>query len=423
MAVDLLGHGKSEVSEKWDDYTTKSLVADVIAIIDLFPSSSTIVVAHSYGCILSTFLYPELVNRIQAMIFIAPLAHLQEHRVKIRWLTSLPNFVIDVIRRIDRWGGINSPSVNRFVGKNADAAVRYRQLAWNKDSKTAVFRRMIHGMTFPSITDFEKISCPLLLIGGAEDNVAPPVPNLAVIHETVRPPSDAPNPAPFVIPAVGHQTMLEQPAHTNAIIGKFLVDRFEALDPEWQILQTKENNPLEKWSLKNFEKWQRTDPVSPIPIGPTPLRAMKIMRQLDAVHSPYAFLAAHPEVGTVIDISKDEPPYQTYDLSEKNVEYIKIAAKSKSPPTRQEVKRFIEAVKTAIKRKPDKQVAVHCHYGYNRTGFMICSYMIEACRVPIPAAIRNFAEARPKGIRHVHFKDELYLRYARQVRITSMEPQ
>ncbi|KAG5463695.1 MAG: protein-tyrosine phosphatase-like protein [Olpidium bornovanus] len=142
---------------------------------------------------------------------------------------------------------------------------------------------------------------------------------------------------------------------------------------------------------------------------------MKVMRQTDPVHSPAAFVDAHPEVGTVIDLSKDEPPYQTFELSQGGVEYVK--GKSKTPPTKVDVKQFIEAVKAAVSRNPAKQVAVHCHYGYNRTGFMICCYLIEVCGVPIPDAIEYFAKARPNGIRHTHFKDELYLRYAPKVRL------
>jgi hypothetical protein len=39
---------------------------------------------------------------------------------------------------------------------------------------------------------------------------------------------------------------------------------------------------------------------------------------------------------------------------------------------REYVDSFIRAVKTFLKEHPQKQVAVHCHYGFNRTGFLIC---------------------------------------------------
>lgn len=37
--------------------------------------------------------------------------------------------------------------------------------------------------------------------------------------------------------------------------------------------------------------------------------------------------------------------------------------------------------------------------------------MIEKLGVSVPDALKYFAEARPPGIRHSHFVDELYLRY------------
>jgi hypothetical protein len=40
--------------------------------------------------------------------------------------------------------------------------------------------------------------------------------------------------------------------------------------------------------------------------------------------------------------------------------------------------------------------------------------MIERLGVSVTDALQAFAEARPPGIRHAHFKDELYLRYELQ---------
>jgi len=42
---------------------------------------------------------------------------------------------------------------------------------------------------------------------------------------------------------------------------------------------------------------------------------------------------------------------------------------------------------------------VHCHYGTNRTGFLIACYLIEVLKLPIQEAIDIFAKYRPKGIK------------------------
>lgn len=58
-------------------------------------------------------------------------------------------------------------------------------------------------------------------------------------------------------------------------------------------------------------------------------------------------------------------------------------------------------------------IAVHCHYGFNRTGLFICGYMIERLGYGVQEAIDAFKAARHPGIRHAHFIDELFVRYDR----------
>jgi len=63
--------------------------------------------------------------------------------------------------------------------------------------------------------------------------------------------------------------------------------------------------------------------------------------------------------------------------------------------------------------KSEGLVAVHCHYGFNRTGLFICGYMIERLGYGVQEAIDAFKAARHPGIRHAHFIDELFVRYDR----------
>lgn len=57
-------------------------------------------------------------------------------------------------------------------------------------------------------------------------------------------------------------------------------------------------------------------------------------------------------------------------------------------------------------------VGVHCHYGFNRTGYFIVCYLVERCGLQVQQALDVFAKARPNGIRHSHFIDRLALRYS-----------
>ena len=49
----------------------------------------------------------------------------------------------------------------------------------------------------------------------------------------------------------------------------------------------------------------------------------------------------------------------------------------------------------------DAEICVHCHYGFNRTGFVICCWLIEEEGYTVKEALEAFKEARPNGIRHV----------------------
>lgn len=104
-------------------------------------------------------------------------------------------------------------------------------------------------------------------------------------------------------------------------------------------------------------------------------------------------------------------------LDEGGIAYYKFPTVSKIPPTPGEVKDFVKLIdqlrwKTETSgREEEALIGVHCHYGFNRTGFFICCYLIERERYGVQQAIDAFAKARPPGIRHEHFLDQLFVRY------------
>jgi len=157
---------------------------------------------------------------------------------------------------------------------------------------------------------------------------------------------------------------------------------------------------------------------------------MKTLREIDDTHSPAMFVRDWKgKIQAVIDISHENPVYDPKGLDEGGIEYHKFPTVSKIPPTPEEVGDFVKLVDRlrdqTIKAKsdPEKQnetgksepsdglIGVHCHYGFNRTGFFICSYLIEKERYGVQQAIDAFKEARPPGVRHAHFLDQLFVRY------------
>ncbi|KAF8949600.1 hypothetical protein BGZ46_005072, partial [Entomortierella lignicola] len=430
LAIDMCGYGASDVPESYDHYTTDAYVEDIVTLLQRYKSDETVLICHSYGCAIGTHLYSrlednspdQLGNTIKAIVMIGPKAAMTQHEIEAREkLKKTPDWVLNFARKCDRIGGIHSQSVNRLLHASAGDDLRRKQLRWNKESRTFVLRRLLLGARLPTPDEFRKIQCPLLLMAGEDDRVCPSA-NVEQIYKWCHPTNERTK-LPFVIAKAGHQTMLERWEHVTPIISSFLIKDcgMTTMDPSWQI--TRKSQEENKWSLKNTEKWLQTPIISsPIGKGPRKFRAMKVLRQTDPDHSPSAFLARCPEasVGFIVDISKDEPPYRTSDFEATSITYTKLPTVSKIPPSKEDVERFIAHCNACWEQKPGVEIAVHCHYGFNRTGFFVCSYLIEQQGYTVDEAIRHFESARPpRGIRHDHFKGELYLRYEPPLQLQS----
>ncbi|KAF9895409.1 hypothetical protein FE257_000315 [Aspergillus nanangensis] len=205
------------------------------------------------------------------------------------------------------------------------------------------------------------------------------------------------------------------------IIQDFLRQHIDnRLDLGWQLQYL---NTSGKWDVKNLAKWKKVTPVSER-IANT-FVALKMLREVDEEHNPVLFAQAHrDQIYAVIDISYENPVYNPASLEKGGIHYHKHPTVSKIPPAPDEVRDFISLVDrleneiTEKMEKPDGKiqsprpvVGVHCHYGYNRTGFLIVSYLIERCGYSVQDAIDEFEKRRPPGIRHGHFIDTLFVRY------------
>ncbi|KUI56956.1 mRNA-capping enzyme [Cytospora mali] len=203
-----------------------------------------------------------------------------------------------------------------------------------------------------------------------------------------------------------------------SIIADFLSQHVTGrLSRSWQLQHLNKKNG--KWDVKNLAKWQSVEPVSK-PIAGV-FRAMKTMREVDDEHSPDKFVEKWGGIiKDIVDLSKDTPVYDPAGLERAGVRYHKFPTVSKIPPTDEEVDGFVKlverlreeqksrVVEEAWDEKAEHAIGVHCHYGFNRTGYFIVCYLVEKCGFGVQQAIDAFAEARPKGIRHSHFKDQLF---------------
>ncbi|KAJ6264588.1 hypothetical protein Dda_0737 [Drechslerella dactyloides] len=422
LSIDLPGCGASEMLPKaWDAYTTASFAELVGVIIEQYldPGQQFIVVGHSMGCsILATLVgsgNPDIAERCVGFVGICPKAELSDKEKSQKDLiTKLPRFVFDTYRFLDRRGGVNSPSVKRFVSPSSPKSIREYQLLVNERSRTPTALRVIRGFATPPPGTWQNIHCPILLVTGQHDHVTPTL-NADIIASYISAlPQERKSKFKQVeVPDAGHGVLYEKYHHVCHVIAEFFT-RFvtEHLSLAWQLETLKEG----KWILKNEKKWMMTSTVSGR-IGTSMFKAMKTLRQNDPIHNPQAFIEANPDVSHLLDISFEDPPYIPSSFDGSHIKYHKFSTKSKQPPTQEQVSQFIAHIDSILVEDPlppnpmTGLIAVHCHYGFNRTGFFICSYMIEKLGYRVQDAIDAFKEARHPGIRHAHFIDELFVRY------------
>lgn len=226
----------------------------------------------------------------------------------------------------------------------------------------------------------------------------------------------------IILPGPATHALLYTPSTARVLAGlisDFLASHISGrLSLGWQLQYLSREG---KWDVKNLEKWKKVVPVSEPVAGI--FRAMKTLRELDETHTPSVFVKRWGHIiKDIVDISHDSPVYDPRGLETGGVRYHKLPTMSKIPPTDGEVDAFIRLVdrlrEDQAKRAqeegwdPEHVIGVHCHYGFNRTGYFIVCYLVERCGFSVKDAIDTFAKARPNGIRHSHFLDNLHLRYS-----------
>lgn len=82
----------------------------------------------------------------------------------------------------------------------------------------------------------------------------------------------------------------------------------------------------------------------------------------------------------MIDLTKSKRFYDKREIELHGCMHLKIACKGNEEcPTEEQVKLFIEVVKRFENSNSDgdRKIVVHCTHGFNRTGFLIISYLFE----------------------------------------------
>lgn len=71
IAIDLIGHGLSEISTDKNSYQFLEMALDVLFIFDMFAKSDNVIIGHSYGCSFSQYLSQSRKDKISKIILIS----------------------------------------------------------------------------------------------------------------------------------------------------------------------------------------------------------------------------------------------------------------------------------------------------------------------------------------------------------------
>ncbi|XP_045115675.1 uncharacterized protein LOC123507130 isoform X2 [Portunus trituberculatus] len=129
-------------------------------------------------------------------------------------------------------------------------------------------------------------------------------------------------------------------------------------------------------------------------------------------------------LGLVIDLTDTFRYYHPEDFESRGVTHCKIRVRGKLIPEEKAVQKFFQAVNKFLEKNKenDKVIGVHCTHGINRSGYLVCRYMIQVLGIPPDQAIADFNSARGHeqerenylaDLRQAPWMDEAVVRFSR----------
>jgi len=110
------------------------------------------------------------------------------------------------------------------------------------------------------------------------------------------------------------------------------------------------------------------------------------------------------KIDIIIDLYTD---HDFYDIPPEII-YHKFICEKKKIPSQD----CINKINTIIKNyKNENYILIHCHYGFNRTGYIFISYLCSK-GINLETAMNIFKEIRGKGIKYPELLESLQNKYS-----------
>ncbi|XP_032059944.1 RNA/RNP complex-1-interacting phosphatase isoform X2 [Aythya fuligula] len=117
------------------------------------------------------------------------------------------------------------------------------------------------------------------------------------------------------------------------------------------------------------------------------------------------------ELGLIIDLTYTTRYYRPEELPA-TLCYSKILTMGHEIPNNETIFQFKSVVKNFLRdnKDNDKLIGVHCTHGLNRTGYLVCRYLIDVEGMEPNAAIELFNRARGHPIERMNYIEDLQKR-------------
>jgi mRNA-capping enzyme len=127
---------------------------------------------------------------------------------------------------------------------------------------------------------------------------------------------------------------------------------------------------------------------------------------------PTMLLDSNPRIKLWINLTYTDRFYNREDIESRGVTFKKLACRGfGETPTEEQTSEFIRIVQAFVQKNPNDLIAVHCTHGFNRTGFLICSFLCQIDSWDINAAVAEFSRARSPGIYKEEYLKKLFELY------------
>ena len=147
------------------------------------------------------------------------------------------------------------------------------------------------------------------------------------------------------------------------------------------------------------------------PIPETPFVAFKVplserYNTIGDRWTPETMMNQFPHLKLVIDLTNTDRYYNPSSFG-RDIKHFKIKTKGHEIPSAEVVDKFFDQVKQTLRRDGDALIGVHCTHGINRTGYLICRYLIEELGWEPRHAIEEFGTCRGHNIERENYLTDL----------------